>query len=100
MPIDPNASIEVTALYWVPLPAHGLVKDLRVRWALEELGLDYRVRLLGADRPADYVNQQPFNQVPYFTDGTVQLFETGAILQYLGEKSDILLPNDTQDKFR
>lgn len=100
MPIDPNASIEVTALSWVPLPAHGLVKDLRVRWALEELGLDYRVRLLGADRPADYVNQQPFNQVPYFTDGTVQLFETGAILQYLGEKSDILLPNDTQGKFR
>jgi len=100
MPIDPNASIEVTALSWVPLPANGLVKDLRVRWALEELGLDYRVRLLGADRPADYVNDQPFNQVPYFTDGEVHLFESGAILQYLGEKSETLLPRDPQGKYR
>jgi glutathione S-transferase len=99
MPIDPNAAIEVTALAWVPLPAHGLVKDLRVRWALEELGLDYRVRLLGLDRPAAYVKEQPFNQVPYFTDGTVELFETGAILQYIGEKSEVLLPRDTQGKY-
>ena len=100
MPIKPDAPIEITALAWVPLPAHGLVKDLRGRWALEDLGLDYRVRLLGADRPANYVNDQPFNQVPYFADGKVQLFESGAILQYLGETSETLLPRDTQGKYR
>jgi glutathione S-transferase len=100
MPIDPNASIEITAFEWVPEFAHGLVRDLRVRWALEEAGLDYRVRLLGQERPAEYVNEHPFDQVPCFSDGTVQIFETGAIVQYIGEKSEVLLPRDPQGKYR
>ena len=100
MPINPNADIEITAFEWVPQFAHGLVRDLRVRWALEEAGLDYRVRLLGQNRPADYLNQHPFDQVPFFDDGTVQIFETGAIVQYIGEKSEALLPRDPQGKYR
>jgi glutathione S-transferase len=100
MPINPNADIEITALAWVPEGARGLVKDLRVRWALEEAGLDYRVRLLGGERPSDYAKDQPFNQVPCFTDGIVRIFESGAILQYIGEKSEALLPRDPQGKFR
>ena len=86
MPINPNAAIEITAFQWVPEFAQGLVRDLRVRWALEEAGLDYRVRLLGQQRPSDYIKEQPFDQVPCFSDGTVQIFETGAIVQYIGEK--------------
>lgn len=100
MAINPSAAIEVTAFRWVPEGAQGLVKDLRVRWALEEAGLDYRVRLIGGDRPADYVEDQPFNQVPCFNDGKVRIFESGAIVQYIGEKSEALLPADPQAKYR
>lgn len=100
MPITSDAPIEVTAFAWVPEPAHGLVKDLRVRWALEEAGLDYRVRLIGAERPDGYAREQPFCQVPCLRDGAVQMFESGAILQYIGEKSEALLPRDTREKYR
>jgi glutathione S-transferase len=100
MSVNPNASIEITAFAWVPEFAQGLVRDLRVRWALEEAGLDYRVRLLGSPRPADYVKEQPFDQVPCFSNGEVKIFETGAIVQYIGEKSEALLPRDAQGKYR
>jgi glutathione S-transferase len=100
MPINPNAAIEVTAFAWVPEGPRGLVKDLRVRWALEEAGLEYRVRLLGQERPPEYLKEQPFDQVPILNDGDVRLFESGAILQYIGEKSEALLPRDTQGKYR
>lgn len=99
MPIDPNAPIEVTTLEWVPEPAKGLVKDLRVRWALEEAGLSYRVRQVGGERPG-HSNDQPFNQVPCFTDGKVRIFESGAIVQYIGERSEALLPSDPQRRIR
>lgn len=100
MVIDPNAAIEITALQWVPAPAQGLVKDLRIRWALEEAGLDYRVRLLPGERPPEYANDQAFNQVPSFNDGKVRIFESGAILQYIGEQSETLLPREPQARFR
>src|SRR3954449_6621045 len=100
MPINPNAAIEITAFRWVPEFAQGLVRDLRVRWALEEVGLDYRVRLFGQERPPEYVKEQPFDQVPCFSDGEVDIFESGAIVQYIGEKSETLLPADPQGRFR
>ena len=100
MPVDPNAAIEITAFEWVPDFAKGVVRDLRARWALEEAGLDYRVRLLGQQRPADYLLEQPFDQVPILKDGDVQIFESGAIAQYVGEKSEALLPRDKQERFR
>jgi glutathione S-transferase len=99
MPLQTNAAIEITAFQWVPPGAQGLVKDLRVRWALEEAGLDYRVRLIGGERPEGYANDQPFNQVPCLRDDTVRIFESGAILQYIAEKSEALLPRDPQGKF-
>ncbi len=100
MPLNPNASIEITAFRWVPEFAQGIVRDLRARWALEEAGLDYRVRLLDQQRPLDYLKEQPFDQVPCFNDGTVRIFETGAIVQYIGEKTESLLPRDPQSKYR
>jgi len=100
MSVNPNASIEITAFKQVPDFAQGLVRDLRVRWALEEAGLDYRVRLLGTPRPADYVQDQPFDQVPCFSDGQVRIFESGAIVQYVGEKSEALLPREAQARYR
>jgi glutathione S-transferase len=100
MPINPDASIEVTAFKWVPPFAEGLVRDLRVPWALEDIGLDYRVRLVGRPLPDGYVHEQPFEQVPCFSDGTVKIFESGAIVQYLGEKSETILPTDAQSRYR
>jgi glutathione S-transferase len=101
MPVDPNAAIEITAFKWVPPFAAGLVRDLRVRWALEEAGRPYRVRPLDFQQiPTDYLREQPFNQVPAFRDDQLQIFETGAIVQYIGEQSEILLPRETAARFR
>ena len=100
MPLNSNAQIEITAFRWVPEFAQGVVRDLRARWALEEAGLDYRVRLLDQERPPEYLLEQPFDQVPCFTDGQVKIFETGAIVQYIGEQSEVLLPRDPQGKYR
>ena len=100
MPLNPNASIEITGFRWVPEFAQGVVRDLRARWAMEEAGLDYKVRLLYQERPPEYLKEQPFDQVPILRDGDVQIFETGAIVQYIGEKSEALLPRDPRGKFR
>ena len=100
MPVNPNADIEITAFRWVPEFAQGLVRDLRPRWALEEASLDYRVRLLDEERPREYLLEQPFDQVPVFRDGAVHIFETGAIVQYIGEKEERLLPRDPQGRYR
>jgi glutathione S-transferase len=100
MPLKSDAAIEITAFQWVPEFAQGVVRDLRARWALEEAGLDYRVRLLGQERPLEYLKEQPFDQVPCFNDGKVRIFESGAIVQYIGETSEALLPRDLQGKYR
>ena len=100
MPVNDQAPIQITAFRWVPPFAQGVVRDLRARWALEEAGLDYRVRLLHQERPADYLLEQPFDQVPCFKDGKVAIFETGAIAQYIGEQSEDLLPREQQGRFR
>ena len=100
MAVNPDASIEITAFRWVPEFAQGVVRDLRPRWALEEAGLDYRVRLLDQQRPPEYLLEQPFDQVPVFRDGEVHIFESGAIVQYIGEKDERLLPADRQGRYR
>ncbi|MFM5917477.1 MAG: glutathione S-transferase family protein [Novosphingobium sp.] len=100
MPIDPNASIEVTAFGWVPEFARGQVRDLRVRWALEELALPYRTRLLMGERPAEYYREQPWGQVPVYKEGRVELFECGAIALHIAEKNDTLLPSDARGRSR
>lgn len=100
MPLRSDAAIEITAFAWVPPFAEGLVRDLRARWALEEIGLDYRARLLGQKRPPEYLLEQPFDQVPTLSEGDVRIFESGAILQYIGEKDERLLPQDPQQRFR
>src|SRR5690348_15867854 len=100
MPLNPNAAIEITAFRWVPEFAQGVVRDLRARWALEEAGLDYKVRLLDQQRPPEYLKEQPFDQVPILREGELQIFKSGAIVQYVGEKNEALLPRDEQGRFR
>lgn len=101
MPVNPNAEIEITAYRWVPEFAQGVVRDIRARWALEEAGLDYRERLIDVrNKPETYVKEQPFEQVPALRDGDLQMFESGAIVQYIGEKSEALLPTDRTARYR
>ena len=102
MPVDSTASTEITAFRWVPDFAAGLVRDLRIRWALEEIGRPYRVRLLDAmhPRPAEYFQEQPFGQVPVYRDEEVELFESGAILIHLGLRDERLLPADPNGRGR
>lgn len=85
----------LTTFDWVPEQPRGFVRDLRVRWALEEAGLPYRIETVSArDRSADHFAHQPFGQVPVLTDGDLSIFESGAILLHLGEKSERLMPAD------
>ena len=86
----------VTAFKWVPPFAQGSVRDIRVRWALEEAGLTYDNRLLGFEDTAtpEYRALQPFGQVPAFSDGKVEMFESGAIVLWIAQSSDVLMPTD------
>jgi glutathione S-transferase len=85
----------LTTFDWVPQTPRGFVRDLRVRWALEEAGLPYRVASVPfSARNAEHLAHQPFGQVPWLTDGELSIFETGAILLHLGERSAALLPTD------
>jgi glutathione S-transferase len=79
---------------WVPPGPRGHVRDIRLRWALEEAGLPYTVRSVAfADRTGpDHLARQPFAQVPALTDGEITLFESGACLLHLAEKSETLMP--------
>lgn len=89
----------LTTYDWVPKPPRGFVRDLRVRWALEEAGLPYRVASTPfKDRGAEHFAHQPFGQVPWLTDGELSIFESGAILLHLAEKSAVLMPTDAKGR--
>ena len=94
--------ITLYAFKWVPPFAHGLVRDLRVRWALEEAGLPYQERLIGLEDRSSPVYRavQPFGQVPAIEDGDLTLFESGAIVLHIGKRSDTLLPKDDDARAR
>lgn len=93
------AEFILTTYDWVPEMPRGYVRDLRVRWALEEARLPYRVESTPfRDRGAEHFCRQPFGQVPWLTDGDISIFESGAILLYLGERSDALMPADPRGR--
>lgn len=88
--------ITLYAFKWVPDFAQGLVRDLRVRWALEEAGLPYQTKLLGfedRDTP-EYRKLQPWGQVPVIEEDGLVLFESAAIVQFLADRSEALSPRD------
>lgn len=99
MPLDSHATTIISALRAVPKEACGMVRDIRVRWALEEIGRPYRTELLAGiltPRSAKYKEWQPFGQVPAYEDAKVRMFESGAILLHLGEQDERLLPKEPQ----
>jgi glutathione S-transferase len=94
--------IKVSAFRWVPPFARGLVRDLRVRWALEEASLPYEARLIGPEdqNSAGYRAMQPFGQVPAYEEDGLVLFESGAILLHIAERSEALMPADAKARAR
>lgn len=100
MAVNPEAHIEITAFKWVPDFAQGFVRDLRPRWACEEIGMAYAERLIGPEEQASdsYRREQPFGQVPVLNDAGVSMFESGAILLHLAEKDERLLSANPQQR--
>jgi glutathione S-transferase len=89
-------TIQVSAFRWVPPFAQGFVRDLRVRWALEEAGLPYEATLIDrqVQTSESYREWQPFGQVPAYRDGKVEMFESGAIVLHIAARSEALAPRD------
>ena len=93
------ADLTLTTYDWVPEAPRGFVRDIRVRWALEEAALPYRVKSTPfRARGAEHFSHQPFGQVPWLTDGDISIFESGAILLHLAEKSEALMPADERGR--
>lgn len=94
--------IRVSAFRWVPPFAQGLVRDLRVRWALEEAGLPYEERLIGPEdqKSESYRRLQPFGQVPVYEEDGLELFESGAIVLHIAERSEVLMPTEPKARAR
>lgn len=102
MSVDPDAAITITAFDWVPDFARGQVRDLRVRWALEETGQNYSVRYLsqGCQKDAAHRALQPFGQVPTYEEGELTLFESGAIVWHIAERFPGLMPDGPAGRCR
>lgn len=92
----------ITAFERSPDRGQGLARDMRVRWALEEVGQPYEVRLLSfeAMKQPSHLALQPFGQIPTYEDGPLVLFESGAIVLHLAERHDGLLPKDPNARAR
>ena len=92
------APLTIWTYDWVPPPPRGHVRDIRLRWACEEAGLPYQIATVRfEDRTSpDHLVRQPFAQVPALQDGDITLFESGACLVHLAEKSETLMPRDLQ----
>jgi glutathione S-transferase len=92
-------AITVWTYDWVPNGPRGHVRDMRLRWALEEAGLGYTIRTVPIrEKGPDHVARQPFAQVPFLDDGDIRIFESGACLLHLADKSAVLMPKGAQDR--
>jgi glutathione S-transferase len=92
----------ITAFEASPDRGQGLARDMRVRWAFEEVGLPYNVRLVSfkAMKEPAHLALQPFGQIPTYEDGDVALFESGAIILHIAEQHPGLLPDDGNARAR
>jgi len=95
-------TIIITAFERSPDGGKGLARDTRVRWALEEAGQPYEVRLVsfGAMKEPAHLALHPFGQIPTYEEGDLALFETGSIVFHIAERHAGLLPDDTHARAR
>src|SRR3569623_1433481 len=95
-------TITITAFEASPDRGRGLARDMRVRWALEEVEQPYEVCLLSFEamkQPA-HIALHPFGQIPTYEDGDLALFESGAIVLHIAEQRAGLLPSDANARAR
>ncbi len=85
---------------WVPEFARGFVRDMRPRWAFEEVGQPYAVDLITSSRTPEHRRLQPFGQVPTYRDDEVAIFESGAIVLRIAERAGKLIPADPAARVR
>ncbi len=92
----------IITLNWVPEFAHGYVKDLRIRWACEEAGISYDLKLITSkdQNTKEYRQIQPYGQVPAYEEGDIKMYESGAIVLHIGEKSEKLIPRNPSARAR
>ena len=90
----------ITTFGWVPEFARGYVRDLRPRWAFEEVGQPYAVNLITDSKTPDHRRFQPFGQVPTYRDDEVSIFESGAIVMRIAERAGKLIPVDPAARMR
>ena len=90
----------ITTFAWVPEFARGFVRDLRPRWAFEEVGQPYEVELIRDGKTADHRHRQPFGQVPTYRDDEIEIFESGAIVLRIAERAGQLIPTDPAARMR
>src|ERR1700712_3479650 len=83
----------ITTFGWVPEFARGFVRDLRPRWAFEEVGQPYEVDLITDSKTPEHRRFQPFGQVPTYRDDEEEIFESGAIVLRIAERAGRLLPS-------
>jgi glutathione S-transferase len=95
-------TITITAFERSPDGGKGLARDTRVRWALEEVGQPYEVRLVSfkAMKEAAHLALHPFGQIPTYEEGDLALFETGAIVLHIAQRHTGLLPDDADARAR
>lgn len=95
-------TVTITAFERSPDGGKGLARDTRVRWALEEVGQPYEVRLVSfhAMKEPAHLALHPFGQIPTYQEGDLALFETGAIVFHIAERHAGLLPDDTNNRAR
>lgn len=95
-------TITITAFERSPDRGNGLARDMRVRWALEEVGQPYEVRLISfkAMKEPAHLALQPFGQIPTYEEGDLALFESGAIVLHIAERHAGLLPDDANARAR
>jgi glutathione S-transferase len=92
----------ITAYNWAPDEGRGLVRDMRVRWALEEVGQPYQARLLnwGEQKEPEHRARNPFGQVPAYEEGGLVLFESGAIVLHIAQGKPGILPHESEGRAR
>ena len=90
----------ITTFGWVPVFARGYVRDIRPRWAFEEVGQPYDVEFVADAKSPAYRQHQPFGQVPIYRDDEVELFESGAIVLRIAERAGKLVPADPAARSR
>lgn len=90
----------ITTFRWVPEFARGFVRDLRPRWAFEEVGQPYAVHLINDGKTPEHRCHQPFGQVPTYKDDSVEIFQSGAIVLHIAERAGKLIPTDPAARIR